>query len=90
MPLQKQKHRLPMKAPVVERPSFGQVIKEGLAFGVGQSIAHRVVGSVFGPTAPTVPTAPTAPNQKTESFNYAYVQCLKESMNDEKACIHLL
>jgi len=88
MPLQKHKNRLPMKQPVVERPSFTQVIKEGLAFGVGQSIAHRVVGSVLGSTVSTTPTAPTAPAAPTD--NYAYVQCLKESMNDENACKHLL
>lgn len=32
----------------VQQPTFGQVLKEGFAFGAGQSVAHNVVNSIFG------------------------------------------
>jgi hypothetical protein len=40
--------------PVNSRPSFLQTIKEGLAFGVGNSIGHRIVGAVSGEPTPRV------------------------------------
>lgn len=37
----------------VPTATFGQTLKEGLAFGAGQAVAHRVVGSLFGSSAPS-------------------------------------
>lgn len=31
-----------------QQPTFGQIVKEGFGFGVGQSVAHNVVNSLFG------------------------------------------
>ena len=31
------------------QPGFGQLIKEGIGFGIGQSIANRAVSAVLGP-----------------------------------------
>jgi hypothetical protein len=39
---------VPAQMPVNSRPSFLQAIKEGLAFGVGNSIGHRIVSAVSG------------------------------------------
>jgi len=95
MPLQKRKAKasIPISLLHQERPTFGTIMKEGFAFGVGNSIAHRI----FGPTVSTVPTpiatpiaTPTpTPTPITVSNNLEYVQCMKESQNNVEACKHL-
>jgi len=86
MPLQKTKARSLVKpAPLIhqDRPTFGTIMKEGIAFGVGQSIAHRIVGGLLGATPTPTPTPSTVSN------NLEYVQCMKESQNNVEACKHL-
>jgi hypothetical protein len=68
----------------VPRPSFGQTLKEGLAFGVGQGIAHRVVGHVFGGAGSN------ATASKSSSDNPEYTQCMQESFQDAEACKRFL
>jgi len=78
----------------VPRPSFGQTLKEGLAFGVGQGIAHRVVGHVFGGAASNATasnaTASNATASKPSSDNPEYTQCMQESFQDAEACKRFL
>ena len=49
---------------VNSRPSFLQAIKEGLAFGVGSSIGHRIVGAVSGEPTPRVGAASGEPTPR--------------------------
>lgn len=84
---------LPMKPPMkkdnkqistisLQRPSFFQTIKEGVAFGIGSSVGHRIVGNLMGNSQTESPVQNT--DKKTE-----YDQCIKE-YNDESACKRFL
>ena len=66
----------------IARPSFGQTLKEGIAFGAGQSIAHRAIGILVGGSAPT--------ERVQVSEKPEYVQCMRESKNNEEACKQFL
>jgi hypothetical protein len=118
------KASLPLPPPVVYTPppppTFGQTIKEGIAFGIGTSIARNVVDSVAnklgssfqqGPGTPkpfTPEVQPQAPgsheaiyqqclaakksehcSQLSDPERFAWIQCMKESKFDDKACNHL-
>ena len=63
--------------PVNPRPSFLQTIKEGLAFGVGNSIGHRIVGAAFGEPTLRVGMSPQKPSPETTSSE-EYEQCMKK------------
>ena len=60
------------------KPSFGGIMKEGLAFGAGQAIASRAVASILGLSS--VPTSQPA-SQKNENH-----LCEKERLSFE-ACL---
>ena len=60
------------------RPSFLQTMKEGLAFGVGNSLAHRIVGTMGQPSL-----------NKLIDNNQEYEQCMKDN-NDKLGCEHIL
>jgi len=61
-----------LPALIVEKPSFLQTMKEGLAFGVGNAIAHKIIGSI--------------PNTIKEIEKpLEYEQCMKE-YDDKAAC----
>jgi hypothetical protein len=77
--------------------SFGQTIKEGFGFGLGSSIAHTLMGSLFGSNRSHHTVAISSPS-KVESdttvsrSNYSdssaieqkeYVQCIKEGGTEE-------
>jgi len=66
---------------VAQKPSFLQTMKEGVAFGVGSSIGHRIIGSILGTGNPGHPAAPS-------SSNHEYEQCMKD--NNEAGCEYLL
>ena len=62
--------------PIVQKPSFFQTMKEGVALGVGSSIGHRIVGSIMGSQiGPKI-----HPQNKDE-----YEQCMKDT-NDKAGC----
>ena len=73
---------LPAQMPVNSRPSFLQAIKEGLAFGVGSSIGHRLVSAVSGEPTPRVSISPK--QTKLEE----YEQCMKKY--DDVTCERIL
>jgi hypothetical protein len=72
-------------------PSFGQIIKEGFAFGIGSSIAQRL----FGPSRQIVPQTPAQTPLETASTNSVsknikdmtdqvmYHQCILEGGTEE-------
>lgn len=85
-------------------PSFGQVLKEGIGFGAGSAIGHRIVGAVLGaPSTPVStstapPTLPVeAPSGKCTTERKAFELCLKTKSDDQcnneilsyKQCIEL-
>jgi hypothetical protein len=60
-------------------------MKEGVAFGVGNSIGQSIFRSIFtGSTAPQTTTgdAPMQPQQPTPE----YLQCMIDNFNDKEAC----
>ena len=76
-------------APTYTGPSFGQAIKEGVAYGVGSSIGHRLTSALFGAPvvavkeaagtapAPVVVAPPSACSRYTE-LKAAMDSCVKE------------
>ena len=73
----------PAPAPVPAPTSMGSLVKDGFAWGLGNGIAHTVVGSIFRPAAApiAVPAVPQPPSE--------YTQCMKD-FEDQAACRHLL
>lgn len=63
---------------IMPQKPFLQTMKEGMAFGLGSSIGHRIVGSLLGSSIPVV-------NTKNEE----YEKCIKEN-NDKSGCEYLL
>jgi hypothetical protein len=53
--------------------SLGQIVKEGMAFGVGNAVAHNAINRLFGTSNTVVPV-------KTE-----YAKCMQET-NDKEYC----
>jgi hypothetical protein len=64
-----------------QRPSFLDTMKDGLSFGIGNSLGHRVVGAILGPSTVQIPTVPKK--------NEEYEQCIKDT-NDKTGCEYLL
>lgn len=65
-------------------PSFGQVAKEGFAFGTGSAIAQRVVTSILG--APTINVS--SPSQQAverpcDKERMAFENCMKSKTMDD-------
>ena len=73
------------KQPVIysQPPSLFQTIKEGVAFGAGSSIGHRIVGAIMGPS--TVQTYVQSKDKKQDEYEL----CLKEH-DDKAACQRIL
>jgi hypothetical protein len=72
----KRRNSLTVQTPTVAHPTFGQTVKQGIAFGVGQSIAHRIVGTGGNTNNVSCPDV-----AKPE-----FIQCMKESNYDIEAC----
>jgi hypothetical protein len=81
-----QERKTPMKVPearnlpaIMPQKPFLQTMKEGMAFGLGSSIGHRIVGSLLGSNhSPPV-----------DVRNEEYEKCIKEN-NDKSGCEYLL
>ena len=83
-------------------PSFGQTLKEGIGFGAGSAIGHRIVGSIFGsPSTPVAPPTSSLPVEavpgKCATERKAFELCMKTKSDDQcnneilsyKQCIEL-
>lgn len=62
-----------------QRPSLFQTMKEGVAFGVGSSIGHQIVGAMMSPFQSQ------APVHHADARQNEYEQCMKEH-NDKAVC----
>ena len=74
------KPQLPVQVASPTPSSFGQIVKEGLAFGVGQAVAHRAVASLAGAFSSAPPSNPNLPCEKEWS---AFEACMKTKSADE-------
>jgi hypothetical protein len=72
------KHEPALSHMPAQRPSMLQTMKEGLAFGVGNAIAHRMImGASLQQQQPQ--------QQQQQQMNPEYIQCIKE-YNDKSVC----
>jgi hypothetical protein len=83
-----------------QKPGFLSVVKDGLGFGFGSAIAHRVVGSVLGssqysqvqPQVQAQAQAQAQPQvqvQIPEKKNIEYEQCMQDYNNIDVCEIYL-
>jgi hypothetical protein len=66
-------------------PSLLQTVKEGVGFGIGSAIGHRIIGGLFGPSS--------SQSQEPKRRPTEYEQCLAEhrDFGDSAAfCSYLL
>ena len=66
----------------VQRPSMLQTMKEGLAFGVGNAVAHRMI---MGASLYQQQPQQQQQQQEHEQQNPEYIQCIKE-YNEKSVC----
>ncbi len=82
------------QVPVQQKSSFGQIIKEGFAFGIGSSIAQRIFGpskQIIPPSQPQTqpksiesePTIPDSKKVKDMTDQLIYHQCILEGGTEE-------
>jgi len=66
-----------------QQPSLASIAKQGFSWGIGNALAHRMIG----PAEPlsTNPTTTSNPSPK----QVAYTQCMKD-FADVEGCKHLL
>ena len=79
---------VPMRAPVPapatsSTASMGSLVKDGFAWGLGNGIAHTMIGSIFRTAVPAAPVT-AVPQVSSE-----YTQCMKD-FEDQAVCRHLL
>jgi hypothetical protein len=68
---------------ILEKPGFGQLIKEGIGFGAGQAIAHRTVSAILGSSIPV--QTPEATNTiKCSAEKKAFEFCLKTKTQEDQ------
>ena len=73
-----------------QKPGFLSVVKDGLGFGFGSAIAHRVVGSVLGSSQYSqVQPQVQAQVQIPEKKNIEYEQCMQDYNNIDVCEIYL-
>ena len=76
-----QKHPHTVVPNISPRPTMFQTMKEGLAFGVGNAIAHRMImGNSLHQQKQD-----QEPEKKEAQFSPEYIQCIKE-YNDKSVC----
>ena len=95
----------PIQAPTIptihQQPSFGQIIKDGFAFGIGSSIAHRIFGptnhvapsvnqSVNPSTIETIPKGTLSKELDKNTEQLMYNQCILEGGNQESCKEYLI
>ena len=66
--------------PVPSAPTFGQTLKEGLAFGTGSAIAHRLINPFPSFTTKAPEPKPLEPCEKERT---AFEVCMKTKSADD-------
>ena len=61
------------------RPSFGQTLKEGFAFGIGNAIAHRLFGSTANAVHPIASSDVTHSSQKSKIRRHGQCQACHDN-----------
>ena len=69
----------------IQRPSFGQTMKEGFGLGFGVSVAQHAVNGVMNFFTP-----PKSSNPIENTNVQEYEKCMKYSVNDYDTCKVLL
>jgi hypothetical protein len=69
----------------VSQPSLGQMVKEGIGFGVGSAIAQRAVSAVFGAPTINMTSSPSQQNvvRPCEKELNAFETCMKTKSSDD-------
>jgi hypothetical protein len=78
------------KVSAATSPGLGQIVKEGMAFGVGNAVAHSVIGRLFGGSSSVAATPAAAPAAAPVSEKLQYTQCLELTKGNHEVCEHLL
>jgi hypothetical protein len=71
------------------RSTFGQTIKEGLAFGIGSSVARNMVDSFMQPRAIAKPTEIAKPTPIHYTKMTEFKACMEWKNDYEECKIHL-
>lgn len=69
----------PVVVPKPAQTGLGQVVKEGMAFGVGNAIAHTIIGRLFG--SPSV-----VKDQQKAPGRIQYEKCMELTNNNHELC----
>jgi hypothetical protein len=82
MPRKSSTDLVPKRKEVVNasKPSFLSNVKDGIAYGIGNAIAHRMIGSALNGSG----SSGSSSTPPTANKNIEYEQCLKE--NTKEAC----
>jgi hypothetical protein len=72
--------------PINSRPSFLQTMKEGISFGVGNSIGHQLVGMIFQKPSVTGDLRVSSPGA---ALKQEYEQCMTK-YDDLAVCKRIL
>ena len=87
----------PLMPRPADTPSFTDNIKQGFSFGIGSSLAHRLVNNIFGSSQTKeqstlqTPIVPTSKTENTSLDNQlAYQQCLKDNGDHDKCKDYLI
>jgi len=62
---------------------FGQVLKEGFAFGTGSAIAHRMFGTAVNSIVPSVPPTTITSEAPCDKERLAFETCMKTKSADD-------
>jgi hypothetical protein len=84
----------PTPIPQLAKPSFGQIVKEGVGFGVGAEIGRTMFQSAFGlfrgqsqVMPPPVHQTPVVQIPEIPSYaSDSYRACLEATKNDDTTC----
>ena len=66
------------------QPGFGQIVKEGIGFGIGQSIAHRAVSAILGPPTTTVIQNSSEKKDYCVSEKNTFDLCMKTTIQEDR------
>jgi len=82
--------QLPSSTPTLPQPTLWQSMKQGIGFGAGSEVGHRVIGNILGsPTSSSLPP-PALPPQNIYYASEQYKQCLEYNQHKKEVCTPLL